>query len=121
MIFLADAEPIPGSASSSDSDAVLTSIRPPAVVPSFGCAVAFLPLVLWAAGFAGDVEELLVVVGAVLDFDFFEDEDEDEDEDEAAFSDDADFSLADALEDPTVTFDLIFEIVDAETPALLAE
>ncbi len=46
-------------------------------------------------------------------FDFFDDEDE------AAFSDDADFALADALEDPTVTFDLIFEIVDAETPALL--
>jgi hypothetical protein len=88
MMFLADAEPIPGSASSSDSDAVLTSIRPPAVVPSFGCAVAFLLLVLWAAGFSGDVdvEELLVVVDAVPPFDFFDDEDE------AAFSDDADFA-----------------------------
>ncbi len=46
MIFLADAAPIPGSASSSCSDAVLTSIRPAVVVPSFGSAVAFLLLVL---------------------------------------------------------------------------
>ena len=110
MIFLADAAPIPGSASSSGSDAVLTSIRPPVLVPAAGSAVAFLLLVLWAAGFSGEVADALVLVDAdaVLDFDFLDDEEED-----AAFSDDAAFSLADALEDPTVTFDLIFEIVDA--------
>src|SRR5262249_27356784 len=101
MIFLAEEAPIPGSASRSASEAVLASIPPWGPVPAVALFVSAFSDDVEAADEAEDAEDFVEVVFL-------------EELDDAAFSEEA------ALEDPpeTVTFDLIFEIVDAETPAL---
>src|SRR5712691_4876327 len=102
MIFFDEASPIPGSASSSCCEAVLTSIRPPRLEEPAGAAAVD------AVAFAALTSDFSDDFSAFEEAAFLE-------VDAAAFSG----AAGPVASDFTVTLDFSLEIVEAGTPALL--